>query len=183
MCKTIRSRFSLALGGLILVLGYSGSAHAYSCTTTDLTNNDGCENGNFVFDTPGNIATDNPFGVTDWVGLDTSNDDGLDDLELGVRIFTTGDVGGVWLIAFDGVNPWDIYADLMVTLQGGLGNYVAYSLVPTDLAGTYAILGAADLDHARLWGTAGGAVPAPGALWLLGAGLVGLIGVRRRKTV
>jgi hypothetical protein len=69
----------------------------------------------------------------------------------------------------------------MITLQGGTGDYVAYSLVPVDLGGTYAIAAvAADLDHARLWGSPGAAVPAPGTLWLLGAGLVGIIGKRRR---
>jgi len=44
-----------------------------------------------------------------------------------------------------------------------------------------AALGNKGVSHISFWGKMGAPVPAPSAVWLLGTGLIGLIGVRRKK--
>ena len=173
----ISTKLSFILGALVLASGHSGVAQAYSCTNTTLTANDGCVQGGFNNDFPGNVNTDAPFGISDWIALDTSNDNGVDDVEPEFILQATAGTSGNWLISFTGQNPWAAYQDLMITLQG-TGPYVAYSLVPTDLGGTYSVGGIDDLGHARLWGAP---VPIPAAVWLFGSGLLGLIGLARKK--
>jgi hypothetical protein len=171
------TKLSLIMGALVLAAGHTGVTQAYSCSTTALIANDGCANGSLVFDVPGNVNSDAPFGISNWVALDTSNDGGIDDVEQGFILQTTAGTSGNWLITFTGQNPWTAYQDLMITLNG-TGPYVAYSLVPTDLSGTFLVGGTDNLVHARLWGAP---VPIPAAAWLFGSGLLGLIGIARKK--
>jgi hypothetical protein len=69
----------------------------------------------------------------------------------------------------------------MITMQGAPTNYVSYSLdsVSMPLNGSFAIAsGLPALGHARLWASP---EPVPAAVWLLGSGLLGLVGVARRR--
>jgi hypothetical protein len=168
----------------LITTGFSQLARAYSCATTGLSN-DGCVQGNFVYDKPVNIAIDAPFGIADWVALDTSND-GADDGFQGIVLYTADtriEHVGVWKINSGQTNPWDKFTDMMITMQGGPGNnYVAYSLKLSDLGGYYLISATEpDLVHARLWGTLS-AVPLPTSIWLFGTGLLGLVTAIRWKS-
>jgi hypothetical protein len=183
----IRSRFTrilaIAIGTATFMAAYPQLAQAYSCSSVLLAPNDGCAQGNFALDNPQNIAIDAPFGISDWTTLDTSND-GFDDALHGISIFTV-DTSipnvSVWGIMSGNQNPWDIFDNMMITLQGTPGNYVAFALRPDTTIGLYIIPGnQSDLRHARLWGTIS-TVPLPAALWLFGSGLVGLIAVSGRR--
>lgn len=176
-------RFAHGMLTLLSITMFPAIAHAYSCATIGFSN-DGCVQGNFVLDIPANIASDAPFGISDWVPLDTSND-GTDDAVVGIALFTA-DTGipnvGAWQIQSGATNPWDRFDDLMITLEGVPGDYVAYSLQPGVVSGYYFISSAEPaLSHARLWATTS-AVPLPTSVWLFGSGLIGLAAVARRHS-
>lgn len=176
----------IIFGVALLMTALPQIALAYSCTTTLLVINAGCADGSFVLDTQENIATDSPFGISDWVVLDTSND-GADDGVAGIGLVTRETKIphlGIWRILSDGQNPWDIYDDMMITLQSASGDYVAYSLRQNARRGLYFIYPhEPSLIQARLWGTIA-TVPLPLSVWLFGSGLIGLVTIAtRRKAV
>lgn len=176
-------RLATAFVAALLMTGISQNAQAYSCSTALVAANDGCAQGNFTLDTPANIAADAPFGISDWIALDTSND-GADDGAQGI-VLITADTRipnlGIWRILSAGPNPWDLFDDLMITLQSSPGNYVAYSLRQDAKGGLYYILDTEPgLNHARLWGTSA-AIPLPASAWLFVTGLIGLVAVAKRR--
>ncbi len=178
--SNLRTNSASVSAALALAMVCSSSAHAYMCSNTALSPNDGCSNGTTTLDTVANVNADAPFGSANWILLDDSDSGGGNP---NVTLTATDNVlNGAWTITFSGPNPWNTYSDLMITMQGAPTNYVSYSLdsVSMPLNGSFAIanVGLPALGHARLWASP---VPVPAAVWLLGSGLLGLVGVARRR--
>lgn len=161
------------------------NAQAYSCATTFIPNI-GCEEGNYVFDSPAHVNDDAPFGFSNWVPLDISNDQ-EDDHILGIVLFTadTQNPGvGKWVIKSGDTDPWDIgqNVSIMITLEGEYpqNQYVSFLINPGVTEGYYYIgLNQPDLTHATLWGHVM-PVPLPAAFWLLLSGMLGIASITTR---
>ena len=79
-----------------------------------------------------------------------------------------------------GVSDW-VGSGIATNLYGVTGNGTAASKVQSYILGTAKL----DLTTKSIVfaGNSTGAVPVPGAVWLLGSGLLGLVGVSRRRAV
>lgn len=91
----------------------------------------------------------------------------------GEFILNVGDEGKLLIVMKGGASNyhWYYFEDLTPGLQsGGLWN--------TDQA-----FGGKNLGHMTAYTTSFTAIPVPPAIWLFGSGLIGLIGIARKKTV
>lgn len=98
---------------------------------------------------------------------------------------------GTWAID---ASFWDLYDSAVITMHIGNGNgdpdHWAWSMMDGATAGTWSLdytygpdtsTNGGGLSNIRLWGVQGQtSVPAPGAAILLGLGLIGLVGIRKK---
>ena len=91
-------------------------------------------------------------------------------------LFVAWDVPTTTLMFFAG-NPLASYAYLGLDLDANAFGGIDWSTVFCDGCGTTQIALSGDIDaiYSR------NCVPIPGAVWLLGSGLLGLVGIRRKK--
>jgi len=154
-------------------------------TAADLTTSTDCEVHLGINDTEANVATVDPFGITDWVRADKiagGDGDGVLDLS-GVVVDVNS---GTWSIAdFKG------YTSIFLTLKASDG-FAAYLLDTAFSSGEWTTAdlfpsgdGGKDLSHMSLYYSPGSVtvVPLPAAFPLYGAGLalLGLVAHRRRS--
>ncbi len=108
-------------------------------------------------------------------------------LGVGIGIETNG--GGhaitVWGYEFDGsvqgsTQTWDNMTGIYVTDSDDKANQLAFYAVDSsgNLSGNYQ---GWKIEEVQSFGANPNAVPVPGAVWLLGSGVMGLIGMRRRN--
>ena len=138
------------------------------------------------------VASPSPFFGSNWnAHSGTTFGPGsytFDTIEGGVYtgvVVGAGQVGGHilfdWIVVdTDIINVWD------VTTVGGITTYTSTPVDTGSLTDPYGIAGLAAIDGAtpgshRNFNFTITAVPIPSAVWLFGSGLLGLVGVARRK--
>jgi hypothetical protein len=144
--------------------------------------------------TVSDIRTSYPAGAgQDWVELDQTLISG--DTGLITVVFTEGDnptgdtpgtygIAGTWTI--NDANIWNDYSRLAFSthIGGGSGTPDSWSwlIAPQETSGDFFIEATSQsswngFSNAKLYGE----VPIPAAAWLFGSGLLGLVGIARRK--
>ncbi len=72
---------------------------------------------------------------------------------------------------------------MAVNFAGGVMTFDITSMLPSDFTGARgAYWGMTSADAESRGGEGGGSVPLPAAVWLLGSGLLGLVGIRWRSS-
>jgi hypothetical protein len=189
------SKIIVLSGFLTASLFFTANVSATTCSFgatlgatdfADLTTSTACEVHGGINDTTANIASLDPFGITDWVLADKS--DGPDgDHAITLSGVVNGVNSGTW-----SVNSFAGYTSVFLTLKAG-NNFAAYLLDTAFLNGAWATAnifpsggGGKGLSHMSLYysPTSLTVVPLPAALPLYGAGLLilGFMGYKRRKS-
>lgn len=154
----------------LLILSVAGSAQAALFDFTDYVGYNGVTDGPLVIEDDGLTAT--------FTGFSMVGEDGI------LTDFSWG-VDAVASIAFSApvyVDTLDLSGGINFTFESFLNggpskdaiNYIIFALEPTVM-NPMAMLGVESVEVS--------ATPIPGAVWLLGSGLVGLVGLRRKFTV
>ena len=144
--------------------------------------------------TVSDIRTSYPAGAgQDWVELDQTLISG--DTGLITVVFTEGDnptganpgtygIAGTWTI--NDANIWNDYSRLAFSTHIGNGSGTpdswSWLIEPEEISGNFFIEATSQsswngFSNAKLYGE----VPIPAAAWLFGSGLLGLVGIARRK--
>jgi hypothetical protein len=179
---------------MLLVAPNAANAGFVTCYTSNLVGSSACELGYAGSGAINTISSDNGgnghFGITDWTLADTlgqaqGSGDGTLTLLSGLSGGTTTN-SGVW--ALDTFGNFD---DVMLVLMDNANpSYAAFLLNETTLSGAwneYGLFGG-DVVQMSVWYSASSGpdmqpadgVPEPGTSFLFAAGLVGLIGWRRK---
>ena len=191
--KNIIATFSFAW---IMALAFlSGSANASTCLVTDVTigGNDatscgwGSTNNDMTpDDSPWTVNLDSAGGVTDWSFYE--REEGV----AGGANAHDGNTSAINLISSpisddqtSGTMSLNVFDPTLITLKDGSGTlyhwYYFEGMTGTDLSGTWdasVIFGGSAVSTVNAYSV----VPVPAAVWLFGSGLLGLIGVARRKS-
>mgnify|MGYP001822172718 CR=1 FL=1 len=118
--------------------------------------------------------------IFNYVARDNA-DDGLEGADIGLDIDGMPGLTGTW--AFD---DGAITGDFLIVLKAASSpGYAVWLFEEKDAAsfsGEWSVAWGEDLSHLSIYGTpAVPEVPVPAAAWLFGSGLIGLVGVARRK--
>ncbi|MEH6477561.1 MAG: VPLPA-CTERM sorting domain-containing protein [Sneathiella sp.] len=189
-----------AVIGATILLGATNSATAATCQFgssiysggnpggADLTTSTACVLYDGDNDTPAIVAANEPFGITDWVLADKTDDNSSGDQSIVLSTFTgAGTSDGSW-----GVSSFNGADSVFLTIKAGNG-FAAYLLnldFTTGLWTTDNIFpdgsenDGKDISHMSLYysGTIS-VVPIPAALPLFGAALLGLAFLSRRRKI
>lgn len=192
--------------GVLLACGFSGGAFAIPCTQGLVSGSSVCQDpvatNSGSNDSAGLLNAENFFGFSDWVYISKYD---VDDnkLEQPIDVDWTvlpdtswPDDNGTW--SFNS-SLWSSYSDVMIVVksgkhqvQGGKIKFSGYLLdntaVPKPTSGTWDT-GEKELSHLSLYARGQGtppppppnAVPEPGAVLLFSIGILGLLGLRRKK--
>jgi hypothetical protein len=165
-----------------------------TCASLGIENNvaanAGCQIGTTNNDTNGGslrVNADSMFGFTDWIFAEKAFES---EQSIDVDLFVFGNAkGGFWFINDD---VWDTYSDVMLVLKGGNGStnltsYVGYLLESGQDSGSYLSpfmngRNRKDISHISVYLRGASAVAEPTTLVLVGIGLVGIAGLRRRRS-
>lgn len=155
----------------LLILGVAGSAQAALFEFADYVGYNGYTDGPLVIEDDGLTATFTGFSM---VGGDAI----LTDFSWGVDgVASISFSSPVYVDALD-IQPGGVNFTFESFLNGDLSkeaiNYILFALEPT-VTSPMAMLGIESVEVS--------ATPIPGAVWLLGSGLVGLVGIRRKMAI
>ena len=116
------------------------------------------------------------FGFTDWAQLE-KNDGGVEveDFAVGLGITGLNATAGTWSFSN---TPWGSYSDILLVLKRGNG-FSAHNVLPVDTSGHWNTGGDPDLSHMSVFGR-GTPIPEPSTMLLLGIGIAGFVGFRRK---
>ena len=184
--------------GLILLVpmlfGFAGTGNAATCAVTDVTldgmNAASCGAGSTTNDTTGmpvsdwQVNLDIAGGYDTWAFYEREEDDpasagNLHDgntMDIGLSSSALGDGTNTGTFSLNASDP------LLIVLKSNQFNYQWYLFEDMSgfLNGTFdasAVFEGKDLSHISAYTV----VPVPAAVWLFGSGLLGLIGIARRK--
>ena len=190
-----RKPLASVLFGASLFFGLSGTGSAAPCSVSDVTLDSmdatSCGAGTTTNDTVGGafsgwqVNLDNAGGMNNWQYYEreeeatASNPDGHDG--------NTGSIGLSSSPIGDGINTGtfslNAFDPLLIVLKSDQFNYQWYLFEGKTgpLQGTWdasGIFEGKDLSHISAYTKV---VPVPAAVWLFGSGLIGLVGIARRK--
>ena len=180
---------------ILMAFGFVGTSSASSCSVTDVIidgNNAtscgwGSTNNDFTpTDSPWAVNLDSAGGVTDWSFYE--REEGV----LGGSNAHDGNTSAINLVSStinddqtSGTMSLNVFDPTLITLKDGGGTlyhwYYFEGTTGTGLAGSW--------DASVIFGGSGAVstvnaysvVPVPAAVWLFGSGLIGLVGLARRK--
>lgn len=185
--------------GLILVasmsFGFVGTGNAATCAVTDVTldgmNATSCGWGSTSNDTTGmppsqwQVNLDSAGGYNNWAFYEKEEEATLDNPD--GHDGNTTSIGLESSPIGDGINTGtfslNAYDPLLIVLKSDSHDYHWYLFEDMSgfLSGTWdasTIFGGKNLSHISAYTTV---VPVPAAVWLFGSGLLGLVGIARRK--
>ncbi len=184
--------------GLILVVpvlfGFAGTGHAATCAVTDVTlggmDATSCGAGSTTNDTTGmpvsewQVNLDSAGGYNTWAFFEKEEEPTLDNPDghdgnttsIGLSSSAIGDGINTGTFSLNASDP------LLIVLKSNTFDYQWYLFEDKTgfLEGTWdasIVFEGKDLSHI----TAYTVVPVPAAVWLFGSGLLGLVGIARRK--
>ena len=190
--KNVTKTLSLTLFSVLAIM-FSNTASAVPCadatsgvfvnlTDTPLTSiAQDCIDGTTSNDSEGVLnAGTGFFDINTWVLLDKTDD--LVDGGIGLTGGTPGDISGDF--SFN-ASVWDSYQDVIIVLKDGGSTidknikWSAYLLMDGVSSGSWIFDGYKALSHLSVYANP---VPVPAAVWLFASGLIGLVGVARKRS-
>lgn len=173
-----------------MALGLSGVVYAIPCSVGSVSGDTGpdylCRDGYTSNDWNADLNVDNGglpfFGYTDWLQLEKN--DGVADVKdfaVDLEIDSLDQISGTW--KFNN-SPWAVgYSDIMLVLKGGNTGYSLYNVLSGHISGEWdsgGSIGRPDLSHMSVYGREGTPIPEPSTMLLLGIGIAGFVGFRRK---
>jgi hypothetical protein len=188
--ENVTKTLSLTLFSVLAII-FSNTASAVPCsdTTSGVFDNLTDLNSISMDCTDGTSANDKEsilnagtgfFNINTWVLLDKTDD--LVDGGIGLTGGTAGDIAGDF--SFN-ASVWDSYQDVIIVLKDGGSTidknikWSAYLLMDGVSSGSWIFDGTKALSHLSVYANP---VPVPAAVWLFASGLIGLVGVARKRS-
>ena len=185
--ENVTKALSLALLSVLSIV-FSNTATATPCDVGGIFSDANltmsvasCLDGVDSNDSATDLNDGNYFGIDTWVLLAKDGDESYDS---GINL-----TGGMFEGALSGdfsfdASVWDSYSDVIIVLKDGVADptnpikWSAYLLDDFVSSGYWEYDGVKELSHISVYASP---VPVPAAVWLFASGLIGLVGVARKR--